>query len=194
MYVYVTDTSLWRTVEKLYHCSLKDNTKKTYSSAQRQYLSFCESKGLKPLPTNEEVLLLFIAFLHEKKLKGQSIKVYLSAVRQLHINFGFSFIDFSPKIKLVLKGSMVLSGPVNRKSPITYELLSQIIETLKFREDRIMLTAAMSLAFFGCLRAGEICVSDNTRFNSKTNLCLNDLKFIDDNKYAALGTDQNLSR
>lgn len=79
---------LWKTVSKLIDASLKPSTKKTYSSVQKQFMHFCKKNRVCALPASEATLLLFIGHCHEKGLKGTSIRCYLSAIRNLHINNG----------------------------------------------------------------------------------------------------------
>ena len=48
-------------------------------------MNFCAEFNHIALPTTNELLLKYVAFLYQEGLKGTSIKVYLSAVRSLHI-------------------------------------------------------------------------------------------------------------
>ena len=64
-----------------------------YRSAQRQFIDFCTLDGYVTsngslLPTNEQTLLRFCSHL-AGRLHHSSIKVYLSAIRSLHIDQGF---------------------------------------------------------------------------------------------------------
>ena len=71
---------------------LAPSTRHVYLSAQRRYLAFCRQdnqlgpSGL-PLPADEQFLMRFCTFLADS-LSHASIKVYLSAVRSLHIDNG----------------------------------------------------------------------------------------------------------
>jgi hypothetical protein len=58
--------------------------------------------------------------------------------------------------------------------PITIEILRKLIVNTKHRFDKVLLTAVMTLAFFGCLRLSEFCVPDRTTFSSKLHLCMSD--------------------
>ena len=44
----------------------------------------------------------------------------------------------------------------------------------------------MSLAFFACLRAGELCVPDNCTFDVAKHLCIRDVTFFDDDKMCSV--------
>ena len=59
--------------------------------------------------TSEETLLLFTTYLAEQGLAHTTIKVYLSAVRNLHISAGLhqQFTQqFIPQLEMVLQGIM----------------------------------------------------------------------------------------
>ena len=71
------------------YAGLAASTRKTYRTAQRTCFNFCEMSGFvhangSPCPANERTLCLFAAFLAES-INHASIKVYLSAIRSLHI-------------------------------------------------------------------------------------------------------------
>ena len=74
---------------------LAQSTQKSYASGQRRFYNFCLQAGKlhptgSPCPTDEWTLCLFVAFLADS-IQHSSIKVYLSAVRSLHIEQGLSF-------------------------------------------------------------------------------------------------------
>ena len=64
------------------------SSNRTYQSAERHYLAFCNSFALVPLPTLEEVLCYFTACLDQQGLAHSKIRTYLSGVRQLQIAMG----------------------------------------------------------------------------------------------------------
>jgi hypothetical protein len=53
----------------------------------------------------------------------------------------------------------------------------QLWSRLSLNYDNTVLWAAMTLAFFGCLRASEFCVTSST-FSPTVNLCLSDVSFL----------------
>ena len=72
---------------------LAPSTRRVYRSAQRQFIDFCTLDGHVSsngslLPTSEQTLLRFCSHLADR-LHHSSIKVYLSAIRSLHIDQGF---------------------------------------------------------------------------------------------------------
>jgi hypothetical protein len=102
--------------------TLKQNTKRTYTSAQTRFMNFCELYSLSPMPVSEESLLLYISYLFEEGLTA-SITVYLSAVRSLHVFAGKQYPTDLLHVKLALKG-VVRNTPLPvRKLPITINVL-----------------------------------------------------------------------
>ena len=72
---------------------LAPSTRKSYASGQRKIYDFCLQAGKlhpngSPCPVDEWTLCLFVSFLGDS-IQHLSIKVYLSAVRSLHIEQGF---------------------------------------------------------------------------------------------------------
>ena len=72
---------------------LAPSTRQVYGSAQRQFLNFCSqdipnNSGHPLLPASEQTLMRFCAHLADR-LHHSCIKVYLSAVRSLHIDYGY---------------------------------------------------------------------------------------------------------
>jgi hypothetical protein len=122
------------------------------------------------LPSDNELLLKYVAFLYQEGLKGTSIKVYLSAVHSLHIFNNLIPPVYDDKLLLALKGAIRLTKPPDRKLPITYQILTEIFPFLAFRHDSLLLSTVMSMSFFGCFRAGELCLPDHAVFNPETHL------------------------
>jgi hypothetical protein len=77
---------------------------------------------------------------------------------------------------MALKGAHVLSDPPHRMHPITYSMLTQMLPLVSHRGDHLMLTAALTLGFFGCLRSGEFCVPDADTFRPSIHLCMRDVQ------------------
>ena len=72
---------------------IASSTRRTYSSAQRKFLEFCHwnqsvHPNGSPLPATEWTLMLFASHL-SNTIKASSIKVYIAAIRSLHLENGF---------------------------------------------------------------------------------------------------------
>ena len=67
---------------------------KSYQAAIHQYLTFCDQIKQTSMPTNEYTLLLYICSSYGKKgLSHSTIRVYLSAIRNLHVAKGQHNLD-----------------------------------------------------------------------------------------------------
>ena len=156
-----------------FHKGLADNTHRTYSSAQRQYFTFCETHQLTAIPASEETLSLFVAFLAER-LKPQSIKVYLAGIRALHISHGFhNPLTHTIKLKQTLRGiEREHSSPAKQKLPITFDLLCRLQYLI---DPHSIYWAAMTTAHFLLLRVGEFTIKSKTSYDIETLLRLQDV-------------------
>jgi hypothetical protein len=166
---------LGATSQMLMDAALKNNTKRTYNSAQNKYVSFCNLYKLAIMPASEETLLLYVSFLFEQGLTGASIRVYLSAVRSLHIFADKQYPTDLNRVKLALKGAVRRTPKPIQKLPITIQILRDLLSKLKDRFDESVMRAVMTLAFFGCFRLGELCPPDGESFSPTTHLCVSDI-------------------
>ena len=85
--------------------ALAPATHKSYGSAQNRYLRFCAKAGFDPVPASEQ-LCRFVAQLVKDALAPNSIKLYLSAVRHLHIAMHLP----DPKIGEMARLEQVIKG------------------------------------------------------------------------------------
>ena len=135
-------------------------------------------------------MLMFVSHLAQQGLSHQSIKVYLSAVRNLHVSMGLHE-EFSkqltPRLELVLKGikkEKAKVAPPAGRLPVTIEIMKRIKTVLDCNTahyDNVLLWAACCLAFFGFLRCGEFTVPSQTEYDPDTHLSLTDIAL--DNKF-----------
>ena len=160
-----------------FHKGLADNTHRIYNSAQRQYLTFCETHDFTAVPASEETLSLFVAFLADR-LKPQSIKVYLAGIRALHISHRLhNPLTHTIKLQQTLRGiEHVHSSPPKQKLPITFDLLCRLQHFIDPpSKDNIVYWAAVTTAHFLLLSAGEFTVTSKTSYDVKTLLHLQDV-------------------
>ena len=124
-----------------------------YIASIRKFLKFCDQNHVCPLPALKETVVYFAVAMSWELTP----KVYLSAVTLMHRMTGFSDLaKCNFLLKVVLKGAKSIHAfePTNRRELITAQrldkLLSQIRHTRSImKEDRHMLAAACTLAFFG---------------------------------------------
>ena len=172
--------ALRATAQSLLQAGLRTSTAKTYSSAQKKYLHFTEHFHLTAMPASEENLLAYIAYLHENGLCVGTIRVYLAAVRALHVDSGYGNpLEKALRVTKVLHALDINSPPPNQKLPITKDIMIGIYKRIPILHDynAAVIWAAMTLAYFGCLRAGEMTIPQVHGFNPTIHLCLQDVWF-----------------
>ena len=127
------------------------------------------------LPADEQLLSEFVVFL-AKSIKYPSIKTYLAAVRHYRIRHGFTVhMHKMLRLQLVLRGikRSQVRLPITIHHLKLFQLLLAIPSTTNF--DSVMIWAAMTLAFFGFLRLGEL--TCNTKFNKDIHLTQDSISF-----------------
>lgn len=112
---------------------LASSTRKSYASGQKKFYEFCIQAGKlhptgSPCPADEWTLCLFVSFL-ASSIQHSSIKVYLSAVRSLHIEQGFSDpLSNCLRLQRVMRGIKRSQGsPVAQRLPVTDSILVLIL-------------------------------------------------------------------
>ena len=161
---------------------LAPSTRKAYASGQRKFVEFCRQAGKlhsngSPCPADEWTLCLFVSFLADS-IQHSSIKVYLSAVRSLHIEQGFPDPLLNClRLQRVLRGVKRSQGsPVAQRLPITDSLLLVIHRALDFKLfDHCAFWAACMLGYFGFLRAAEFTVPNLAGFSPAIHLSVADI-------------------
>ena len=152
---------------------LAPSTRRSYASAQAQFISFCRQLGKLhlsglPCPADEWTLCLFVTFL-ARTIKHSSIKVYLSGVRALHIDHGFPDpLINCLRLQQVVRGIKRCQGSSSSsRLPITDDLMLVIWQSLDLHlPDHCMFWAACSLGYFGFLCALEFTVPNLPSFSS----------------------------
>ena len=160
------------------------STWRTYAVGQRRYLSFCAAARRQAVPTTETSLMLFATHLATSGLAYTSIKVYLAAVRHLHVTKGkhsqFT-AQLTPRLQQVLKGikkAQAVSRQPAIRRPITPTILKGIRATLLSQPrcfSNIMTWAACCLAFFGFLRSSEFTVPSQYEYDGSVHLSVQDI-------------------
>ena len=134
------------------------------------------------LPSTENILIYFAVFL-AKTVNPETIKVYLAAVRHMHLVNGYDLpITKFQRLHYILRGIKRIKGASTRtRLPITLDHLKLFHRILHSRasptHDEIMIWAAIATAFFGFLQIGEMTCSG--LFNSSTHFSRSDVSFHD---------------
>lgn len=148
------------------------------------------------VPAVEGVLIHFVSQLVKDGLKHRTIKVYLSAIRFLHIAEGEEDPFKAPlnKLHYTLRGVKreEASRGVNGRErlPISPSILRQIKAIWEVHRgqdpDIVMLWAAACLGFFGFLRAGEMTVPSDSGYEADVHLNRSDIAVDDPRKPTVL--------
>ena len=98
--------ALEHAVEHYFHSGIAPSMSRVYAVGVNRYLALCDQLNTQPLPTSEQLLCKFAAHLATLNIAYSSIKVYLAAVRQLHVRSGLPppRSDDMAKLQQVLRG------------------------------------------------------------------------------------------
>lgn len=170
-------------IRRYLNLSVADSTKRTYSTGEKsfiQFLSLYRPLHAQSLPTDEDTLIQYVAYL-AKSVKHSTIKGYLAAIRHFHIRHGYQLnLRKFLRLHLVCRGIKRSQGSsIRTRLPITVSHLKFFYSLLAIRYtsnyDSLMIWAAMTLAFFGFMRLGEL--TCNSQFSSDAHLTPLDIIF-----------------
>lgn len=134
-----------------------------YSAAVSRYRKFTETYSLPSLPLIETNLLRYVAYLSSQGLTSSTISNYLSGLRAWVIALGgVEPTIWTPRLRLAVRAVSRTDSPPRQVSPITFPILSDIIHSLVYGHDSLMISSALLIHYFACLRASEICIDPNT--------------------------------
>ena len=161
---------------------LAPSTRRSYASGQRKFIQFCSQMGRihasgSPCPADEWTLCLFVTFLSQS-IHHSSIKVYLSAVRALHVKQGFCDpLQGCLRLERVVRGIKRSQGERNsNRLPVTDHILLSIHRHLDVAQaDHVMFWAACCVAFFGFLRSAEFTAPSVSAYSAEIHLSLSDV-------------------
>ena len=124
--------SLDSAVQRYYSAALAASPIKTYKAAEHRYLDFCSKFVIIPLPTLEATLCYFTTCLGQQGISYNTIRTYLSGIRQIQIAHGFKdpHKEYMPQLIQVLKGIKVKAAKAGKPTllclPITPLILWKV--------------------------------------------------------------------
>ena len=131
MHLFPDDAWLAAQVAKYEDLAYSVNTQRTYKSQRKSYLTFCETYNLSAVPASTDTIVKYAAYL-ASKLKYNSIKCYMNAIRLLHLEFGIPNPLLSNfRYTQVMRGiRRALGDTPAQKAPMTIPLLKNIRSSL----------------------------------------------------------------
>jgi hypothetical protein len=174
---------LQRQSKKLLLHSVSDSTRNQYYSCFNRYQKFARHHNLQVLPLSEDTLMLFATYVSNYS-SYKNVNMHLAAIKFVAQVWGYTSI-FSTSIRLcrLLRGIKRCQGRKYKKAkrtPITPILIQQLGVNL-FRSplaynDKVMLWAAMLVAFFGFLRVSEYTSDYVYSYDPQFTLCWEDVR------------------
>lgn len=131
-------------------------------AGQKRYMSFCKAISCTAIPASEGTLLTFVSHLAQEGLAYSSIKVYLSAVRNLHAASGLHVTfeaQLTPRLEQVLSGikkEYARGRDKTQRLPVTQNIMEKmqaVLSSQRKDHNSVMLWAACCMAFFGFLNS-----------------------------------------
>ena len=171
-------------MRRFQHLGVSPATRKLYGVAVRQFLAFCETHKLQPLPASSLTLRLFCTHL-SSRAQHKSIRAYLAGIRLWHIENEVEHKCGDPLLQLLCSGIKREQGvsTSDTQHPITADVLARLFEGIENSSwsdwDKDMFQATMSLAFHGFLRSNEFVSPTQTTWNPAINLSPKDIKVSD---------------
>jgi len=143
-------------------------------------------------PLSQEEILLFVGWMLDKNLSGQTISSYLAALRQLYLTKGIDPSAIRTGIvDQIIKGrnrQMLTENSVGSQQtrlPVTPEVLKLMKHDLKTSDfnsgSKLLIWAVASLAFSGAMRINELLAGNQSKFNPldtllSEDICVNQFK------------------
>lgn len=158
--------------------ALSQSTRKAYRTGTRRYKAFCSLYAIHPFPTSERTLCYFITYLSQQ-VQHATARLYLAAVRAEQIKRGWEDpLQHTHHLTSLLRGLKRTAKHRIRK-PITPKILTGLLHSILSnghlcKQDRYLYATAISIAYFGCLRAGEITYPSTRSYDPKRHLTIKD--------------------
>ena len=168
--------------------ALSDNTKGTYSTGAKAFITFCVYFAclgcMAPLlPATDETLILFITF-SSWFVRPDSIKTYINGIRQLHLQRGYEWKPVAQRhrVAATLQGvRRFWAKPSKSVMPITLKNLADMAKLLNFKDlNSLSLWAAILVGFFGLFRKDNLTEGKAGAWNSRASLVRDDVLFSED--------------
>ncbi len=137
-----------------------------------------------PFPVTEHLLCSFAAYLADQGLAPQTIRSYLSAVRNTQLALGFpdprdhSSLPILKRVQAGIQRVRSMGGPPSRlRLPITASVMERIKTHLDAADTphKELMWAICCTAFFGFFRLGELLPESKAKINQAVSLMWGDV-------------------
>ena len=173
----------------LLSAAVSASTWRKISSARNSLSRFCKKSGHPySLPLKKNVLRAYISWsLVQDKLSPNTVKEYVSSLKTCYVLSDLSTAAFEDQmIGYLLRGAENLG----LRAPIPSKRRAMLLPLMRILVDKISksdlphctksaMTCLASVAFFGCLRLGELVASNRFAFDPTCTLLVDDINFSD---------------
>lgn len=137
--------------------SKADNTKKSYGSDWNEFISWCETVGFEPLPSQPETVAKYIIWMAKNEYKASTIQRRLSSISVAHQMANFATPVNSAIVKGVWDGVKKQIGvKQHHKKAILTDDLKLMLSTLSDDIRGIRDRALLLIGFAGAFRRSEL--------------------------------------
>lgn len=156
-----------------------DNTKRSYRTHRKTYLTFCQLLCVPPAPASSSFLCLYVAYL-ARFLLPQSVCQYLNFIGLLHREMGLpNPLSDNWLVSSLLRGVRRVCGvPPKPRLPFTIPLLMKLRSRLNLNSSKQASFWAICLvAFFGLFRKAHLLPESEATFNPERMFTRSDFTF-----------------
>jgi hypothetical protein len=175
--------------------SIAVSTHRQYASCLSKYIYWCQQLNLVAFPLQQHNMILFASKLGTTS-SVSNVNIHLAAVKFYALAHGYA-VERMDRLYLVVRGIKKSHGNRYRK-PLRIPVTPNMLKLIKFNmfnsslrfEDKLMLCAAMVVAFFGLLRVSEYTCKYVKSFQPGDTLCYGDVTYGLDSMQIQLKTSK----
>ena len=132
------------------------STLRTYQGIWRTFTSWCEARGLVPLPAEVETVVAYVAD-QADRIKPVTIKKHLAAISQVHKLRGLVSPVQTEPVKLTMQGLRRMKGTAAApKTALRVDHIKRVVAAMPDTRVGIRDRAIVMLGFVGGMRRSEI--------------------------------------
>ena len=153
--------------------ALEPSSQKQYSTHWERYTIFCKNvlKLSDPQETSQHNISLYVTYLHNNKMKAQTIRSHLSSLTFYFNMYGKNTPCDSFHTQKLLKSYSKTDDPISTREPITLQILilmlHKVPEITETTHETKMLQSLFTLMYHALLRISEVTKSTKNKHNIK---------------------------